>query len=213
MTTAATAILFPNVKLGNNVTIEDFVIIGTPPRGASPGDLPTVIGDNAHIRSHSVIYAGNVLGEGFECGHQAFVRESNRIGNHVSVGTGSIIEHHVAIGNNVRIHSHVFIPEFSELEDDCWIGPNVVLTNAKHPKCPKVKHCLKGATIRQGAIIGANSTLVPDIVIGRRALVGAGSVVVDNVEAEHVVAGNPARVIKKIADLDCPYEMMDKPYP
>jgi acetyltransferase-like isoleucine patch superfamily enzyme len=213
MTIAATAILFPNVKLGNNVTIEDFVIIGAPPRGAKPGELETVIGDNAHIRSHSVIYAGNILGEEFACGHQAFLRESNKVGNHVSIGTGSIIEHHVTIGNNVRIHSHVFIPEFSELHDDCWIGPNVVLTNAKHPKCPKVKHCLKGATIGRFAIIGANSTLVPDIVIGERSLVGAGSVVVGDVEPETVVAGNPARFIKKIADLDCPYEMMEKPYP
>ncbi len=140
------------------------------------------------------------------------IREENEIGDRVSIGTGSIVEHHVKIGHGVRIHSQVFVPEFSILEDGCWLGPNVVLTNALHPLCPRVKECLKGATIRAGARIGANATLLPDIEIGQGALVGAGSVVVRDVGAGSVVAGNPARKVKSIDDLTCPYGLMDKPY-
>jgi len=129
------------------------------------------------------------------------IRELNEIGNNVSVGTLSVIEHHVKIGDGVRIHSQVFVPEYSILEDGAWLGPNVVLTNAKYPLSPGVKESLKGPTIKKGAKIGANSTILPGVVIGVNALVGAGSVVVKDVPDNAVVAGNPARIIKKISDL------------
>ena len=102
------------------------------------------------IRSHTVIYAGNVIGRNFQTGNKVNIRESNRIGNNVSVGTLSVIEHHVEIADNVRIHTQVFIPEFSVLEEGCWIGPNVVFTNAKYPLSPGVKDQLAGPVIRQG---------------------------------------------------------------
>ncbi len=204
--------LYPNVNLGENVAIGEYVIIGVPPRGKKPGELETVIGDNVVIRSHTVIYAGNKIGTNFVTGHSVLIREDNEIGDNVSVGTHSVIEHHVKIGDNVRIHSQAFIPEFSVLEEGCWIGPNVVLTNVYHPLCPKAKECLKGPVIGKSAKIGANATLLPDIRIGKNALVGAGSVVVDDVPANSVVTGNPAKIIKKIRDLRCPYGLIEKPY-
>src|SRR4029434_11032591 len=138
----------------------------------------TVIGKGAVIRSHTVIYAGNIIGNNFQTGNKVNIRESNRIGNNVSVGTLSVIEHHVEIADNVRIHTQVFIPEYSTLEEGCWIGPNVVFTNAKYPLSPRVKDNLVGTVIRKGAKIGANATLLPGVVIGENALVGAGAVVV-----------------------------------
>ena len=204
--------ILPGVELGEHAQVEDFVILGHPPRGRLPGDLPTVIGAHALIRSHTVIYAGNRIGDRFQTGHGVTVRECNIIGDDVSIGTGTVIEHHVVIGNGVRIHSQAFIPEYSTLEDGCWIGPNVVLTNALHPLCPKVKECLKGATIRRGAKIGANATLLPDIVIGEGALIGAGAVVTQDVPPYSVVVGNPARVVKGVDALICPYELIERPY-
>ena len=209
---ASTARIYANVRLGENAQIDDFVIIGMPPRGAQPGELETVIGDNVHVRSHSVIYAGNHIGDDFATGHGVMIRELNEIGNQVSVGTQSVVEHHVHVGDHVRIHSQAFIPEYSTLMDNCWIGPNVVLTNALHPMCPKAKECLRGATIEPGAKIGANVTLLPDITIGRNALVGAGAVVIDDVPAGVVVAGSPARIVKSIEELTCPYGLIDVPY-
>ena len=87
------------------------------------------------------------------------------------------------------------------LEDDCWIGPNVVLTNAKYPRAPRVKEELQGPHVERGAKIGANATVLPGVRIGEGALVGAGSVVTRDVPPGAVVAGNPARVIKQIHEL------------
>ena len=193
--------IYDNVSLGDGTVVEEFCIVGTPPRGAKDGELPTIIGAGSVIRSHAVIYAGNVIGKNFQTGNKVNIRESNRIGDNVSIGTLSVIEHHVEIADRVRIHTQVFIPEFSILEEGCWIGPNVVFTNAKYPLSPGVKDQLVGPIIRRGAKIGANSTLLPGVVIGENALVGAGSVVVRDVPAGAVVVGNPARVIRQIAEL------------
>ncbi|MDT8366718.1 MAG: acyltransferase [bacterium] len=193
--------MFKGVHLGENFVIEDFCIIGTPPRGKADGALETHIGDSAVIRSHTVIYAGNSIGANFQTGNKVNIRELNEIGDNVSVGTLSVIEHRVKIGNNVRIHTQAFIPEFTVLEDDVWIGPNVVITNAKYPLSPGVKETLAGPTIRRGAKIGANATILPGLNIGRNALVGAGSVVTKDVPDGGVVVGNPAKIIKVIEDL------------
>jgi acetyltransferase-like isoleucine patch superfamily enzyme len=198
--------LYENVTLGDGSVVEDFCIIGTPPRGARDGEWPTTIGDNAVIRSHTVIYAGNIIGRNFQTGNKVNIRESNRIGNNVSIGTLSVIEHHVEIADNVRIHTQVFIPEFSVLEEGCWIGPNVVFTNAKYPLSPGVKDQLAGPIIGKGAKIGANATLLPGVKIGEHALVGAGAVVVHDVPAGAVVVGNPARLTRHVSEL--PYSLV-----
>jgi acetyltransferase-like isoleucine patch superfamily enzyme len=207
-----TARIYKNVRMPKDIVIEDFVVIGHPPRGRKDGEFPTVIGEGAVIRSGTVIYAGNRIGKNFQTGHNVTIRESNQIGDDVSIGSLSCLEHKVKIGDGVRIHSQAFIPEYSVLKDGCWIGPNVVFTNAYHPQCPKVKKCLKGPVIEEGAKIGANSTLLPGVVIGKRSLVGAGSVVVGDVGASSVVAGNPARFIKKIGQLKCKSRLTKRPY-
>ena len=207
-----TAIIFPNVKIGKNCVIEDYVIIGTPSAGYKEGELKTEIGDNAVIRSHTVIYSGNSIGKRFMTGNKTNIRECNTIGDDVSIGTLSVIEHHVRIGNGVRIHTQAFIPEFSILEDRCWIGPNVVLTNVLHPLCPKAKECVKGPHIRRLAKIGANVTILPGVVIGESALIGAGSVVTKDAPGGKVLAGNPAVIVKDAGDLKCPHKLIKKPY-
>jgi len=186
---------YKNVFVGENSIIEDFVILGKPPRGYRDGELKTVIGNNSTIRSGSVIYAGNEIGDNFHCGHSTIIRENNKIGAYVSVGSNSCIEHHNEIQNNVRMHSQVFIPEYSLICEDSWIGPNVVLTNAVYPKSVDVKVNLKGPIIMNDAIIGANSTILPGVVVGRAAIVGAGAVVTKDVNDGDVVVGNPAKRI------------------
>ncbi len=193
--------IYDGVSLGKDSIVEDYCIIGATPRGQKEGNLETFIGIGSYIRSHTVIYAGNRIGEKFQTGNKVNIRELNEIGDNVSIGTLSVIEHHIRIGDNVRIHSQVFIPEYSVLEDNTWIGPNVVLTNAKYPVSPGVKENLKSPVIEKSAKIGANATILPGIVIGKNALVGAGSVVVEDVPEGAVVIGNPARIIKNISEL------------
>jgi len=195
------AIIYPNVKLGKNIIVEKFAIIGVPLKDSQSLEIETVIGDNAIIRSHTVIYAGNNIGSNFQTGNKANIRELNEIGDDVSIGTLSVIEHHVKIGQGVRIHTQVFIPEYTILEDESWLGPNVVLTNAKYPKSVNVKKELMGPIIKKSAIIGANSTILPGISVGQHAIVGAGSVVTKDVPNQGVVAGNPAKLINNINNL------------
>ncbi|PCH55672.1 MAG: transferase [Legionellales bacterium] len=200
MSIAATAIIYPNVTLGANVTIEDFCIIGCPP--TSGAARPTVIGSNSHIRSNTVIYSGNTIGTNFQTGNKANIRENNIIGNNVSIGTLSVLEYATCIGDNVRIHSQAFIPEYSIIENNCWIGPNVVLTNSKYPCTHDSKAKLKGPTLRTGAIIGANVTILPGVVIAEKTLIGAGSVVVSNTKKASLYIGNPAKFVKYLTEIE-----------
>jgi acetyltransferase-like isoleucine patch superfamily enzyme len=124
------------------------------------------------------------------------------IGDNVSIGSHSVVEHHVTIGNGVRIHSQAFVPEYTTLEDDCWIGPSVCLTNARYPRSASVKESLKGPHVGRGAKIGAGATVLPGVKIGAGALIGAGSVVTRDVPVNAVVAGNPARVIGDITKIE-----------
>lgn len=197
----ATCIIHANVVLGANHYIDDFVVIGVSPHGPQPESLYTSIGPGAIIRSHTIIYAGNSIGANFHTGHAVVIRECNEIGDDVSIGTHSSIEHHVKIGDRVRIHSRVFIPEYSILEDEAWVGPGAVFTNALYPLARDAKARLKGPHLMTGSKIGANATLLPGVTIGRNALVGAGAVVVHDVPDGKVVVGNPARIIKDVSEL------------
>ncbi|NLW33614.1 MAG: transferase [Fibrobacter sp.] len=193
--------IYAGVSFLGEYSLEDFCAVGVSPRGKKEGELQTIIGSGAVIRTHTVIYAGNTIGDNFQTGNKVNIREENQIGNNVSIGTLSIIEHHVTIKDNVRIHSQVFIPEYSCLEEDAWIGPCVVFTNARYPRSPKVKESLKGPYIKRGAKIGANSTLLPSVVIGENALIGAGTVVTADVPDNAVVVGNPGKIINTINKL------------
>lgn len=188
---AATAIIHPNVRLGRNVVVEDYCIIGAPFAGYAGEE--TVIGDDAVIRSMTVIYAGNRIGSGFQTGNKANIRELNVIGDRVSIGTLTVVEHHVLIEDGVRIHSLAFVPEFSILRAGCWIGPGTAITNARFPLHPMAKQQLSGAIIERNAKIGAHCTVLPGVTVGANALVGAGSLVNEDVPAGMVAYGHPAK--------------------
>ena len=199
-----TFVRFPNVHLGSRVEVDDFVVLGRAPKGAESGALALEIGEGSVLRSHSVFYAGSRIGARFQCGHGALVRENCIIGDDCSIGSGTVLEFQVILGNQVRIHSQCFVPEHSILEDGCWIGPNVVITNAKFPQASRTKELLAGVRIGRKAKIGANSTLLPGVVIGEGALVGAGSVVTRDVPAGVIVVGNPARITGRTTELRYP---------
>jgi len=188
--------------MGPDSKIGVFVLIGECARGQDEAAAVTVIGARAVIRSHSVIYAGNVIGDDFQAGHGVLVREDNRIGNRVSIGSHSVVEHHVIIADGVRLHSGVFVPEYSVLESDCWLGPGVILTNARYPRSRGVKETLRGPRVGPRAKIGAGAMLLPGVVIGEDALVGAGAVVTKDVAAGSVVAGSPARAIRRLTEIE-----------
>lgn len=204
--------IFDNVEIGAGSVIHGPVVLGQPPRGVEDGELKLTIGLRAVIRPFTTIYAGNKIGENFQSGQGASIRENNVIGNNVSVGTNAVLEFENKIGDGCRIHSGCFL-EMVTLGKYVFVGPNTVFTDDPHPmNCPKYKECGGGATVEDKARIGANCTFLPAVKIGREALVGAGSVVVKDVPAKKVVAGNPARVIKDVDELKCFINAFPKPY-
>ena len=203
--------IYPNVTIGEGSRIEDFCVIGMPSRGREPGDFPTEIGREAILRPFTTIYAGTRIGDRLQTGQGASIREKNVIGDDVSIGTHSVLEFRNRIGNRVRIHSLCFL-EMVTIEEDVFIAPGVVFTDDLHPMCPRYQDCLGGAKVETRAKIGAQSTILPGVTIGRSALVSAGSLVTKDVPQGTVVAGQPAKVLKKIEDLVCHPGYYEKPY-
>ena len=188
--------IYPNVFIDNDSLIEEQCIIGIVCKPV-PLNKKTKIGKNALIRSGTYIYEDNLIGDYFTTGNRALIRESNVIGNNVSIGSMTSLGHNIEIGDDVRIHSQCFIPEFSIIRKGAWIGPGVFLTNSKYPNQVDSKKHLKGPTIKEEAVIGANVTILPNITIGCKSIIGAGSVVTKDVPENKIFAGNPAREINK----------------
>jgi acetyltransferase-like isoleucine patch superfamily enzyme len=169
---------------------------------------PLKLGDHARVRANTIVYANSTIGHHLETGHNVVLREENRIGDHFSVWSNTVIDYGCTIGNNVRIHSNCYIAQFTTIEDDVFLAPGVSIANDPHPICAL---CMRGPTLKKGCRIGVNVTILPHIVIGEGALIGAGSVVTQDIPAGMVAYGNPARAQKNVNDLDCPFELT-RPY-
>ena len=122
------------------------------------------------------------------------------------VGTFVEIQKNAFIGKNCKISSHTFICEGVNIEDNCFIGHNVTFINDKYPRSTNEDGSMQSETdwsvvetfVKKGASVGSSSTVLCGITIGEGAIVGAGSVVTKDVPPRTVVAGCPARVLRKL---------------
>jgi len=194
-------IIRDNVTIKKNSTIGANSIIGEFLndfyKAHKNGNHPLVIGENAIIRSGSIIYGDTVIGDNFLTGHNVTIREKTRIGNNVSVGTLSDIQGNCQIGNYVRIHSSVHIGQLSKIDDFVWIFPYTVLTN---DPTPPSEHFV-GVRIQSFAIIATGSIIMPGLTIEGDSLVAAGAIVTKDVKEYTVVGGNPAKVISDVRNI------------
>jgi len=146
---------------------------------------PTAIVDEgARIGAHSRIW------------HWVHVSGGAEIGEHCSLGQNVYVGNRVRIGNRVKIQNNVSVYDNVFLEDDVFCGPSMVFTNVYNPRAAiERKSEYRDTIVRQGATLGANSTIVCGATIGRYAFVGAGAVVNKDVPDFALVVGVPARQI------------------
>lgn len=161
----------------------------------------------AHFQHHSAdVSLEAKIGRKTKIWHHAHVREGVEIGMSCIIGKNVYIDFQVKIGNNVKIQNNVSIYHGITIGHGVFIGPHVCFTNDKIPRAINENGSLRinndwqviPTTVKKGASIGANATILPGITIGRYAMVGAGSVVTHNVGDFELVFGNPARVQGKV---------------
>jgi acetyltransferase-like isoleucine patch superfamily enzyme len=198
------------IRLGEGAILDATAILGyLPARG---GHLVLSIGPQAHIRSGTVIYGGSRIGCNLETGHNVVIREENEIGDNFRIWNNSVVDYGCRIGNNVKIHTNVYVSQFTAIEDGAFLGSGVTLANVIHPGCPDAAECMHGPTIKRGAQIGVNCTVLPRIIIGENVVVAPGSVVTKDIPDGLVASGNPAQIICEIRELTCLTGLRDKPY-
>lgn len=208
-------VIHANVVVGDGSFVGSHSVLGAPtaayfadPERYEPA--PCVIGRNAVIRSHCAVYAGVEIGDSFSCGHGVKIREGSRLGEAVQVGTDSDLQGQLSIGSYSRLHSGVFVPQYSTIEELVWIFPRAVLLNDPHPPSDT---CTQGPTIRQFAVIGASAAIFPSVDVGEGALVGAMTLVREDVPANAVVVGVPGRVVGQTSDVACSEDRLGQVYP
>lgn len=175
-------------------------------------DLTLRLGARARLRSGTVLYAGTTIGQGLMTGHGVIIREQNTLGDDVGIWSHSVIDYGCTIGDHVRIHTNCYIAQYTVIEAGAFLAPGVTIANDPHPGCPYSRDCMRGPVIKAGAQIGINVTILPYVTIGRGTLVGAGAVVTRDLPDGVVAAGNPAKVLRAVTDLECVTGLTDRPY-
>jgi acetyltransferase-like isoleucine patch superfamily enzyme len=204
---AGTAIVYPGTVVGEGCRILDYAVVGkqpalSPRSTAARDELPPLeLGAGTIVSTGAVVFAGTTIGERAIVGDQACVRERCTIGDDVVIGRGSLVENDTTVGARSKIQADAYVTAYSTLEEDVFIAPCVVTTNDNFMGRTEKRHELRrGPTIRRGARIGGAAVLLPGIEIGEEAFVGAGAVVIRDVEPKAVMVGNPARQIREVPD-------------
>lgn len=176
-----------NCQQGPGAEIEPNVMLGY----QYPGwQQPLAIGAKARIHSGTVIYADNVIGDRFTCGHNVLIRAECEIGDRVVILHGTTLEGKIKIGKGVKIMAHVYIPSRTVIGSMVFIGPGVNFLNAM---LPMRAAGVAGATIGNDVVIGGGVTIGPGIRIGDNVFVGAGAVVMQDIPANSLAYGVPAQ--------------------
>jgi len=196
--------LYNNPLIEKDVKIQDFVVIGKD--GSQKAVRRVRIGAGTRILTGAIVYNGCDIGQSCLIADQASVRENCVVGDHSVIGRHVCVEMNTHIGKYVLIETQSHVTGNMTIEDYVFIGGNVTTTNDRkmcHPRSfrPNIGDVeLVGPTIKRGARIGSGACILPGIVIGEEAVVGAGAVVTKDVPPRAVVVGVPVKQIKRVPD-------------
>lgn len=176
-----------NSEIGEDAEIEPNVMLGYLYPGATS---PLKLGKKARIHSGTVIYADTSIGDHFTCGHNVTIRAECEIDDRVVILHGTTLEGKLKIGKGVKIMAHVYIPSRTTIGNMVFIGPGVNILNAMMPmREATVSH----TTIADHVVIGGGVTIGPGVTIGKNSFIGAGSVVMQDIPANSLAYGVPAK--------------------
>ena len=168
----------------------------------------------------AIVDDGAVIGANTVIWHWTHICSQSQIGEGCSLGQNVYVGNNVKIGNRVKIQNNVSVYDNVYLDDDVFCGPSVVFTNVYNPRAfINRKSEYLDTVVKQGATLGANSTIICGVVIGENSFIAAGAVVNKNVKPYALVAGVPAKQIgwmsefgeqldlpmKGIASVTCPH--------
>jgi acetyltransferase-like isoleucine patch superfamily enzyme len=203
-------IMYENVKLGARVFVGAQCILGErlhafrkDPQYVNP---PLIIGADSTIRSGTIMYASCETGVNFNTGHRAVIRERSIFGDNCSFGTLSQSDGDIKIGNNCRFHNNVFIATYTTCEENVHFYPMACTTDSLHPPCQVGR---EGPYFESNVIVGARVLVLPRVRVSTGAVIAGGSVVTHSVPANMVVAGVPAKVLRRKDEVRCHLE--DRP--
>jgi acetyltransferase-like isoleucine patch superfamily enzyme len=158
------------------------------------------------VNEHCCITPDVVLGKGVRL--SKFINLYGcQIGDNTKIGAFVEIQKNATVGKNCKISSHTFICEGVTIEDDVFIGHSVTFINDTYPRATNATGELQReqdwkverTLVRNGASIGSGATILANVVVGERAIVGAGSVVTKDVPSDTIVAGNPAKILRRVS--------------
>lgn len=172
------------------------------------------------VHDTAIVDSGAQIGSGSRVWHWVHVCAGAKIGKGVSLGQNVFVGNNVSVGDNVKIQNNVSVYDNVYIEDDVFCGPSMVFTNVYNPRSAvERKDEYRDTTIRKGATLGANCTIVCGVEVGRFAFVGAGAVINKDVPDYALMVGVPAKQIgwmsefgerlnlplKGEGDVVCPY--------
>lgn len=193
------------LRVGRRCDVADDTLVVWPEEDrVLRADDRVVLGDDCIVRSGATIYAGCQVGERAQLGHHAVLRNHTIIGHDSVFGTASVSEGRVELGHHVMVETGCILQPGMVLEDYAFLGPRVVCANDRRIRWWRLgmREDLVPPRVRSRARVGAGAVLLPGVVVGVDAFVGAGAVVTRDVPDRSLVVGNPARVVPRTFDLD-----------
>lgn len=156
--------------------------------------------DVPFIHDHALVEPGATIGARTRIWAFAHILPEAVIGEDCNICDHTFVENDVQVGDRVTVKSGVQLWDGVRLESDVFIGPNVTFSNDRFPRSRRYPEVLSVVIVRRGASVGASATILPGIVIGENAMVGAGSVVTRSVDSGTLVVGVPARFVRHLSD-------------